>query len=97
MKNKDFKVKVYADESKFGSLDLNSQVKVIIPALNNRELDARVIRISPSADFATKKATNEQGSFDVRSLEVVVVIQGDHSDLRNCMTARVKLPYSRRK
>ncbi|MCL6628550.1 MAG: HlyD family efflux transporter periplasmic adaptor subunit [Armatimonadetes bacterium] len=97
VKNKNFKVKVYADESKFGSLDLNSQVKVIIPALNNRELDARVIRISPSADFATKKATNEQGSFDVRSLEVVVVIQGDHSDLRNGMTARVKLPYSRRK
>lgn len=97
VKDKDFKVKVYADESKFGSLDLNSKVKVIIPALNNREFDARVIRISPSADFATKKATNEQGSFDVRSLEVVVAIQGDHSDLRNGMTARVQLPYSRRK
>lgn len=95
VKSRDFKVKVYADESKFGFLDLHSHVKVIIPALNNREFDGRVIRISQSADFATKKATNEQGSFDVRSLQVVVAVEGEHSDLRNGMTARVKLPYLR--
>jgi len=95
VKSRDFKVKVYADESRFGSIKLHGPVKVVIPALNNREFDGRVIRISQSADFATKKATNEQGSFDVRSLEVVVAVQGDHSDLRNGMTARVRLPYSR--
>jgi len=92
VKSRDFKVKVYADESKFGFLQLHRPVSVVLPALANRELPGRVIRISQAADFATKKATNEQNTFDVRSLEVVVRIQGDHPELRNGMTARVKLP-----
>lgn len=91
-KSRDFKVKVYADESKFGKLRLHDPVKVVIPALD-KEVDARVARVSQAADFATKKATNEQGSFDVRSLEIVVKISQDEPDFRNGMTARVKLHY----
>lgn len=96
-KSRDFKVKVYADESIFGSLNLHAPVKVIIPALDNREFAGRVIRVAQAADFATKKATNEQGSFDVRSLQVVVSLPGRHAELRNGMTARLRLPYKRGK
>ncbi len=87
----DFKVKVYADETKFGNLQLDCPVKVMVPALSGAELNGRVIRISQSAEFATKKATNEQNSFDVRALQIVVQVTGDDSRLRNGMTARVKL------
>lgn len=96
VKSRDFKVKVYADESKFGHLELDQTVKILIPALANVAVDGKIIRISQSADFATKKATNEQGSFDIRSLELVVKVIGEHPDLRNGMTARVRLPYAAR-
>ena len=86
-----FKVKVYADETKFGNLQLDRPVKVIVPALSGAELNGRVIRVSQSAEFATKKATNEQNSFDVRALQIVVQVTGNDSRLRNGMTARVKL------
>jgi len=86
-----FKVKVYADESKFGYLQLDRPVKVLIPALAGAQLNGRIVQISPSAEFATKKATNEQNSFDVRALQLVVRITDNDSRLRNGMTARVKL------
>ncbi|MCX6632341.1 MAG: efflux RND transporter periplasmic adaptor subunit [Candidatus Solibacter sp.] len=89
-----FKVKVYADESKFGHLQLDRPVKVVIPALAGAELNGKIIRISQSAEFATKKATNEQNSFDVRALQIVVLITDNDSRLRNGMTARPRLAYS---
>jgi HlyD family secretion protein len=86
----DFKVKVYVDETKFGWLQLGRQIKVVIPALNNEAVYGKLIRISQSADFATKKATNEQGSFDVRGIQLVIGLDDD-SRFRNGMTARVVL------
>lgn len=86
----DFKAKVYVDESKFGSLQLGRRIKVLIPALNNEAVYGKLIRISQSADFATKKATNEQGSFDVRGIQLVIGLDDD-SRFRNGMTARVVL------
>ncbi|MCX6624688.1 MAG: efflux RND transporter periplasmic adaptor subunit [Acidobacteria bacterium] len=90
----DFKVKVYADESKFGHLQLDRPVTIVLPALANAQFTGKIIRISQSADFATKKATNEQNSFDVRAIQIVVGITGKDSRLRNGMTARVKLTYA---
>jgi HlyD family secretion protein len=92
VRKSDFKVKVYADETKFGHLQLDRQVKVVIPALAEEEFNGRIIRIAQAADFATKKATNEQNSFDVRALQIVIRITDDDSQLRNGMTARAKLP-----
>ncbi len=86
----DFKVKVYVDESKFGNLQLGRTIKVMVPALANQEFDGTLIRISQSADFATKRATNEQGSFDVRGIQLVIKLNDD-SRFRNGMTARVVL------
>ena len=86
----DFKVKVYVDESKFGYLQIGRQIKVILPALGNQAVYGRLIRINQAADFATKKATNEQGTFDVRGLQLVIKLDDDPR-YRNGMTARVEL------
>jgi HlyD family secretion protein len=86
----DFKVKVYVDESKYGHLSLGTPIKVILPALNNQEVTGTLIRISQSADFATKRATNEPGSYDVRGIQLVIKLNDD-SRFRNGMTARVVL------
>jgi HlyD family secretion protein len=96
VKRMDFKVKVYADESRFGHLALNHSVRVVIPALANAEVPGKIIRISQAAEFATKKATNEQGSYDVRGVQIVVLVTGNNPRLRNGMTARVKLDYEAR-
>ncbi len=92
VKSKDFKLKVYADESKFGYLQIHDPVVVKIPSLGDAEYRGVVARVSQAADFAVKKATNEQGSFDVRALELVIKLQGDPSRLRNGMTARATIP-----
>jgi HlyD family secretion protein len=86
----DFKVKVYVDESKFGNLALGRPIKVIIPALGNREVWGKLMRVSQAADFATKRATNEQGTYDVRGLQLVIHLDDD-ARFRNGMTARVEL------
>jgi HlyD family secretion protein len=90
VRGNDFKVKVYVDESKFGRLQLGHRIKVVLPALNNQEVYGTLIRVSQSADFATKRATNEQGSYDVRGLQLVIKLDDD-SRFRNGMTARVVL------
>lgn len=89
VKGSAFKVKVYADESKFGNLKLHNTVPVQIPALGNKKFTADIVRISQAADFAVKKATNEQGSYDVRSLEIVLKLKDPSNELRTGMTARV--------
>jgi HlyD family secretion protein len=86
----DFKVKVYVDESKFGNLQLGHPIKVIIPALSNRVVYGRLMRISQAADFATKRAANERGTYDVRGLQLVIHLDDDVR-YRNGMTARVEL------
>lgn len=86
----DFKVKVYVDESKFGYLQIGQQIKVILPAFGNKVVYGRLIRINQAADFATKKATNEQGTLDVRGLQLVIKLDDDPR-YRNGMTARVEL------
>jgi hypothetical protein len=48
------------------------------------------MRISQAADFATKRATNEQGTYDVRGLQLVIHLDDD-VHYRNGMTARVEL------
>ncbi len=92
VRNRDLKVKVYADETQFGHLRRNGAVDVVIPALNNQVVKGRILRIAPAADFATRKATNEMNSVDVRSIELTVVITDQHSELRDGMTARIRIP-----
>jgi HlyD family secretion protein len=91
----DFKVKVYVDESKFGHLQLGQHIKVILPAFGNKVVYGKLIRINQAADFATKKATNEQGTFDVRGLQLVIKLDDDPL-YRNGMTARVELQMGER-
>jgi HlyD family secretion protein len=86
----DFKVKVYVDESKFGYLQIGRQIKVILPALGDKVVYGKLIRVNQAADFATKKATNEQGTYDVRGLQLVIKLDDD-PHYRNGMTARVEL------
>lgn len=92
VRNSDYKVKIYADETRFGNLKINETLSVIIPALKNKRVEGKIAKIVPAADFAVKKATNEQGSYDMRAIEVEITLpESINNDLRNGMTARVAI------
>ncbi len=81
-------VEVFVDESIWSGIQRGDTLTVEIPALGKR-LQARVTRILPAADFATKRATNERGSLDVRSLQVHLEWSQPVQGLVKGMTARV--------
>lgn len=83
-----FWVRLFVDETKFAGHQVGEKVVVEVPALG-KSLPGRLTKVLPAADFATRRATNEQGSFDMRSLEMRVALNENPRDLANGMTARV--------
>jgi len=81
-------VEVFVDESVAGGIQRGDTVQVEFPSLGKR-VNAKVARILPAADFATKRATNERGSFDSRSLQLRVEWKEPVQGLVKGMTARV--------
>ncbi len=83
-------VTVYVDESKFTGHRLGEVVQVDIPALQ-QTFQGKISKLLPAADFATKRATNEKGTYDVRSLQLRISLSGNLSGLSSGITARVHL------
>jgi HlyD family secretion protein len=57
-------------EDKLGSVKMGDTLSVRVPALGGKTLDLRVFYIAPVGDFATWRATNAQGGFDLKTFEV---------------------------
>jgi HlyD family secretion protein len=81
-------VTVYIDESKFTGHKVGETVHVEIPVLQ-QTIPGKITKLMPAADFATKRATNEKGTFDTRSLQLQISLSGDISNLASGITARV--------
>jgi HlyD family secretion protein len=82
-------VDVYVDEAQFAGHHVGEAVEVEIPAVGKR-VPGAISRLLPAADFATKRATNEKGSFDARAVQLRVTLQGDVRGLASGLTARVR-------
>ncbi|MBD1228665.1 HlyD family secretion protein [Xenorhabdus griffiniae] len=46
------------------------KIKLRVPALGNKEIEAEIRYIAPMGDYATKRATRATGDFDLRTFEV---------------------------
>jgi len=57
-------------EDRLKGMQSGDQLKLIIPALNNKEITATVYYIAARESYATWKATREIGEFDTRTFEV---------------------------
>jgi HlyD family secretion protein len=57
-------------EDKLGNARMGGQISVRIPALGGRSVELRIFYIAPVGDFATWRATNAQGGFDLKTFEV---------------------------
>jgi HlyD family secretion protein len=62
-----------------------------VPALGNRALPFIVSYISPLADFATWRPTNQRGEFDVRTFEIHLRPASPCPELRTGMTVNFSL------
>jgi HlyD family secretion protein len=64
---------VHVPENQVGALSVGQVLDCKAPSKQGAALQMRVGRISVMSDFATKKATNEMNSFDLRTFEVKLV------------------------
>jgi HlyD family secretion protein len=78
-------------ETKMNAFKMGTVFNGAIPALDNQTAKFKVTFISPMADFATWRPTNQKGEFDVRTFEIhlrpVDIVEG----LRSGMTVNISL------
>lgn len=90
---KDIWVSVYVPETVLKDFDMESSHKVEIPALGLKNVACKVKYISVMADFATKKATNDNGRFDLKSFELHLVPESNISNLRPGMSTIINTSH----
>jgi HlyD family secretion protein len=57
-------------EDRLGEASMGGQVVVRVPALGGRTVELQIFYIAPVGEFATWRATNAQGGFDLKTFEV---------------------------
>jgi len=76
-------------EDKIEHVRMGGTARAVIPALGKEKHDVQVTYISAMADFATWKATNQKGDFDLKTFEIHLRPEKPIPGLRSGMTARV--------
>ncbi|HEX2959033.1 MAG TPA: efflux RND transporter periplasmic adaptor subunit, partial [Chitinispirillaceae bacterium] len=78
-------------ETKMGNFKKGTVFNGTIPALDNKSAAFKVTYISPMADFATWRPTNQKGEFDVRTFEIHLRPVDFVEGLRAGMTVNISL------
>ncbi|MCU7494190.1 MAG: HlyD family efflux transporter periplasmic adaptor subunit [Ignavibacteria bacterium] len=76
-------------EDKMSSIKKGSLFYGRVPALGNQKFQFVVTYISPMAEFATWKPTNQKGEFDLKTFEVRLRAKSLLKDLRPGMTVNI--------
>lgn len=76
-------------EDQLGQVSRLQKVKVTFPAYPEQTFTGTVTQINKNADFAVKRATNQNGSFDVVAFSVKVELEETDAELYAGMTAFV--------
>lgn len=82
-------VSINLDENKLEGVSEGQTVDVTLAAYKNKTYKGTVVTINKEPDFAVKKATNENGSFDIVSFGVKIEIDNLDQSIRPGMTAMV--------
>jgi HlyD family secretion protein len=64
------------EERSTGAIHVGDILECVVPSRGDARIPFRVVRVSVLADFATRKATNETNSYDMRTFEVKLVPAG---------------------
>lgn len=76
-------------ETDLSKVKLNGEVSVKLAAYPNQQFKGKIVRINEKPDFAVKRATNDNGEFDVLSYGVKVELINMDKPLHTGMTAIV--------
>lgn len=88
----DMWVEVQVKETDISRIFLGQQVKVKIPAYPDEIFSGKVARINQKPDFAVKRATNDNGSFDIQAFGVKIKLDNKDKVMKPGMTAFVQFP-----
>ncbi|MBP1926933.1 HlyD family secretion protein [Sedimentibacter acidaminivorans] len=82
-------INVNLDEDKLGGIKEGQIVNVSLLAFKEKTFEGTIVTINKEPDFAVKKATNENGNFDIVSFGVKIVLNNLDESIRPGMTAVV--------
>lgn len=82
-------VEVNMDETELEKITEGQKVSVKVPAFKKIKFEGKIVNINKKPDFAVKKASNDNGEYDVVSYGVKIKIENKDSKLRPGMTAIV--------
>lgn len=88
---REYYVVLQLKENELGNLKLGDSFKGEVPALKNKSVDFKINFISPMADFASWKPTNQKGDFDLKTFEVHLKSELPIENIRPGMTVRIKI------
>ncbi|MCX7711915.1 MAG: efflux RND transporter periplasmic adaptor subunit [Clostridia bacterium] len=83
-------VEVKVKETDLEKIKIGQQVNVKIPSYSQNVFSGKVVRINQKPDFATKRATNDNGDFDILAFGVKIELDNKERVLRPGMTAFVQ-------
>jgi len=83
-------VEVSVRETELDQISLGQEVDVKIPAFSDEVFKGKVVRINKKPDFAVKRATNDNGEYDILSFGVKIQLDNREKMLRPGMTAFVQ-------
>jgi HlyD family secretion protein len=87
----DIWIEIDVDEMNIIKFKEEQEVAIEVAAYNDKEFVGTVVRINQNPDFAIKKASNENGDFDLITYGVKVKIDNSEELFRPGMTAFVKI------
>ncbi|HEX3019141.1 MAG TPA: efflux RND transporter periplasmic adaptor subunit [Chitinispirillaceae bacterium] len=87
----DLWVIVQVKEDRMNRFRKGAEFRGTVPALNNESFPFIVTYISPMADFATWRPTNQRGEFDIRTFEIHLRPKDSIEGLRAGMTVNFSL------
>lgn len=87
-------VEVNVKETDLSKVKLGQKVSMKIAAYQKETFEGKVIRVSKKPDFATKRATNENGDFDVLSYGVKIKLVNVDKELYPNMTVLINFGKS---
>ncbi|SHJ85127.1 HlyD family secretion protein [Tepidibacter formicigenes] len=82
-------IEINVDERKLNEVYEGQEAKITVPAFKDKVFKGKVVRINRKPDFAVKKATNDNGNYDIVSYGVKIKIENEEGLLRPGMTAFV--------
>jgi HlyD family secretion protein len=84
-------VEIQVKETELSKFKEGQEVNVRVPAYKDQTFKGKVVRINKKPDFAVKKASNENGEFDLVCYGIKIKLDNSKQLLRPGMTAFVQL------